>query len=213
MIFRRAGARGDRAPAVSPTGGGAKLTVVPDDRGHDRSFVSFAEHHGTRHRAFTDGTGLVLTATTSCVLDQLRGGRSPSAGRPAARRGTRPARGGAISLASITRWQAGSISPDYTAPVGLRRIDFEPAWTYTRKIAALGNTQRLDGRGLLEKLASLDERVGMPFVWFSTACMAISCAAARWSGCWRLPSGVSSCCPNMTIGCCTVGPMTPTALE
>ncbi|ONX64386.1 pyridoxal-dependent decarboxylase, partial [Burkholderia cenocepacia] len=30
-------------------------------RGHDRSFVSFTGHHGTRHRAFTDGTGLVLT--------------------------------------------------------------------------------------------------------------------------------------------------------
>ncbi|WP_334026397.1 hypothetical protein [Burkholderia gladioli] len=41
-----------------------------------------------------------------------------------------------------------------------------PAWTHTRKIAALGHTHRLDGRGLLAKLASLDERVGMPFVWF-----------------------------------------------
>ncbi len=35
---------------------------VPNSyRGHDRSFVSFAGHHGTRHRAFTDRTGLVLT--------------------------------------------------------------------------------------------------------------------------------------------------------
>ncbi|KGC91217.1 hypothetical protein DO71_6033 [Burkholderia pseudomallei] len=34
-------------------------------RGHDRSFVSFTGHHGTRHRAFTDGIGLVLTAQSS----------------------------------------------------------------------------------------------------------------------------------------------------
>ncbi len=41
-------------------------------RGHDRSFVPFDFHHGIRHRAFIDGTGLALTTLGRHPLALLR---------------------------------------------------------------------------------------------------------------------------------------------
>ncbi|MGN4074710.1 hypothetical protein ACS0X5_24880 [Burkholderia gladioli] len=63
-----------------------------------------------------------------------------------------------------TRWVFKT--SDYTAPDGRRTMSYTPAWTHTKKIAALENTHRLDDYGLYGKLNKLDERIGMPFAWF-----------------------------------------------
>lgn len=63
-----------------------------------------------------------------------------------------------------TRWVFKT--SDYTAPDGRRTMSYIPAWTHTKKIAALENTHRLDDYSLYGKLNKLDERIGMPFAWF-----------------------------------------------
>ncbi|MBU9198855.1 hypothetical protein KTD33_30475 [Burkholderia gladioli] len=63
-----------------------------------------------------------------------------------------------------TRWVFKT--SDYTAPDGRRTMSYIPAWTHTKKVAALENTHRLDDYGLYGKLNKLDERIGTPFAWF-----------------------------------------------
>lgn len=55
---------------------------------------------------------------------------------------------------------------DYTDRGGVRHLDFVPRWAHTRRIAELKNTGRLDVYSLYGKLTQLDERIGVPFIWF-----------------------------------------------
>lgn len=54
---------------------------------------------------------------------------------------------------------------DYTSPAGVRTMDLIPLWTHKRPMAQL---KRLPSSPalLMEKLASIDRRVGVPFAWY-----------------------------------------------
>lgn len=55
---------------------------------------------------------------------------------------------------------------DYDDPRTGRQLDYVPAWTHTRKIAALKNTAKLDEYSLFGKLTQFDERIGHRFAWY-----------------------------------------------